>query len=207
MAQRLSELKNAALMEKNNEQFEYRDWFIYDTMFSVVSSTQTLRFFQQNGGTVGRALTNMTGNGQLPAPEVFFVHELVFSAFNTGGVPFVMTYTGGAGGGAAVCQIEQIYSSMFFDFRIEPSVEFQGHGRLLRDQQNVAIDVAAAAVSGGPTNVLQAKVLKLKTPIIIFPNRSFSLDMTITTPAAGGGYAAATSAFFWGLRGIKRRSK
>lgn len=203
----LSDLKNKAALELNNEQFEYRDWFLYDTMFSVVSATQILRFFQQNGGTVGRAITNMTGNGQLPAPEIFFATELMFCMFNTTGVPFVMTYTGGAGGGAAVCQYEQILSSMFFDLRIEPSVEFQGHGRMLRDQQNVAIDVAAAAVSGGPTNNLIAKVLKFKTPLTILPNRSFSLDMTVTTPAAGGGYAAATTAFFWGLRGVKRRAK
>jgi hypothetical protein len=92
-----------------------------------------------------------------------------------------------------------------FDFRLEPSTDYEGHGLQVWEQMDYINDSGALlAVAGSP--MLNYKPIKFKAPILIPPTRNFNVSLTLTTPAAAQGYVAATSKVYCYLKGLLRRN-
>jgi hypothetical protein len=184
------------------EGFETLDWILYDSLLTTASATQNLTFFQNTIGTVGRARTNMKSAGVLPQPQAMLIHEISYKIFNQDGTAFFM-----AGGAApSVYPPNFINSRGFFDVVVSPSVEYEGHLMQFREQQDYVNDTAATLGVATMPGAMNLRTLKLKKPIVLLPQRSFSLNLTVTTPAAAQGYVAAQSLIMFFLKGVMRRN-
>jgi hypothetical protein len=125
--------------------------------------------------------------------------------FNQNGAGFFIQGDGGA------APVEHPVNTMIaqgsFDYVLEPSTEYEGHMSQLRDsldrvEDATATGLATAAIPGS----FVSRSLKLRKPIIVEPARAFSLRMTLTTPAAGGGYTANNTLIYWYLFGVLQRN-
>lgn len=189
----------------NNEGRENLDWILYDSLFTVASAAQTLTFFQNTVGGVGRGRTNMKNAGMLPSPQAMLVTEIGLRIMNNNGTPF---FQHAAGAGAAVnLPLDIMIATGFFDIIVEPRTEYEGHLMQFKQTTEQVIDTPAAlaTVQGSPSSV-NLQSLKLKKPIVLGPNRAFSLRLTLTTPAASGGYVAANTLIYFIFKGILRRN-
>lgn len=189
----------------NMEGRENLDWILYDSLFTVANAAQTLTFFQNTVGAVSRARTNMKNAGMLPSPQAMLITEIMFRVMNSNGIPFSAS---GAGAGSAVSNpIDIMVATGFFDIIVEPRTEYEGHLMQFRQTQEWMYETTAnlLARQTNPTaGYLQS--LKLKKPIIIGPNRAFSLRLQVTTPTAGGGYSATNTLLYFALKGVLRRN-
>ncbi len=190
----------------NNEGRENLDWILYDSLYTVASTNQTLTFFQNTIGGVGRSRTNMKNAGMLPSPQAMLITEISLRIFNSDGTSM---WSSGVAGMTAIVPnpIEIMIATGFFDIIVEPRTEYEGHLMQFRQAQEHVVDTAAtggaqAAVPGAGN--LQS--IKLKKPIVIGSNRAFSLRCQLTTPAAGNGYSPAVTLIYFILKGILRRN-
>lgn len=197
----------ARLIQKQaaQEGREYLDWVLYDSLLTTVSITQTLRFFQNTIGGVGRNRTNMKGAGILPSPQSFLIKKIAVAVFNLDGTSFK---TAGAGAGAAIeYPLNQLLNRAYFDLLVDPSTDYEGHVSQMYEQVDRVNDSTAALLTQAViSGAYKFKSIALKYPIIIRSQRSFGLDMTLTAPAAAGGYTAANSVIYWYLIGELRRN-
>jgi hypothetical protein len=189
----------------NNEGRENLDWILYDSLFTVASATQTLTFFQNTVGGVGRGRTNMKNAGMLPSPQAMLVTEIGLRFMNNNGTCF---FSHGAGAGAAVqLPLDIMIATGFFDIIVEPRTEYEGHLMQFRQTSEQVLDTPAALATVQNTPMgMNLQSIKLKKPIVLGPNRAFSLRLTLTTPAAAGGYVAANTLVYFIFKGILRRN-
>lgn len=189
-----------------NEGRENLDWVLYDSLFTTAASTtMTLTFFQNTIGGVGRARTNMKNAGMLPAPQSFFVTEIGMLIYNNNGTSFWQV---GLGAGAAVIFPPNVMvANGFFDLILDPATQYEGHCTHMWEMVHQNMDAPASLLSSGAIQPYALhRAIKFKKPIIIAPNRAFSLQMTLTTPAAAGGYVVANTLIQWYLKGVLRRN-
>lgn len=185
------------------ENMETIDWILYDSLYMTASATQTLTFFQNTVGSVGRSRTNMKNAGSLPDPQTFFVEEIGVKLYNDDGTAFVLSKPATE----VIYPPNIIFANMFFDFVVDPNVVFEGHGMQFREQQDAVNDGAATTLTQGALQTaMNLRVMKLKKPIMILPQRSFSVQMTVTTGAAAGGFVAAHTRLSVWLKGQKNRN-
>ena len=185
---------------------ENLDWILYDSLLTTAGATQQLTFFQNTVGGVGRERTNLKNAGMLPAPQSFFITKLCCKIFNLSGNSF---FTAGAGAGAATeYPLNAFFSQGHFDFVLDPRTEYEGHMMQLNEQINRVNDSTAALLTAAALpGSFTYSTLSFNKPIIVAANRAFSLRMTVTTPAVGGGYLAADTVIMWFLKGVLRRNQ
>jgi hypothetical protein len=113
-----------------------------------------------------------------------------------------------AGAGAAVQNpIDIMIATGFFDIIIEPRTEYEGHLMQFRQAQEHVVDTAAVGgAQAGIPGAGNLQSIKLKKPIVIGPNRAFSVRLQLTTPAAGNGYVAANTLIYFIFKGVLRRN-
>lgn len=187
----------------NGEGRELIDWIFYDSLVHTASATQSLVFFQNTIGTTSRIRTNMKSAGQLPNPQSFAIIELGFRILNPIGTSFSMS------GGAApvVHPANAMMNQAYFDFKLEPSTDYEGHGLEIWNQVDYINDTGATlGVDAVPYNQLGFKPVKFKAPILIPSSRSFSVILTLTAPADAGGLVAGTSKIYCYMKGLLRRN-
>lgn len=194
-------VRNIKRNQLKNEGRVMIDWIFYDSLLTTVSVNQNLTFFQNTIGTVGIARTNMKSAGQLPSPQTFIITELWFRMFNADGTSFLF-----AGGAApAVHPLNVIFNQMTWNIKVEPSIEYEGHGNQIWTQEDYLNDSGALlGVSNYPNNPW--KSVKFKAPIPLIANRAFSVNVNLTAPAAAGGYTAANSKLYCFIKGLLRRN-
>lgn len=174
------------------------DWILYDSMFTTASATQTLRFFQNTIGSAGQYRTNMKTQGMLNAPQSMVVREIGCYATNADGKPFSVTANS-----ANAIALNALFSKLYFDFRIEPQSMYEGVGFEFFNAVNTVQDGATTSLGTNVFPVTQPfKTIKLMQPIIIPANRNFSVNLTLTTPAEGGGYTAANTLIYFYFKGL-----
>lgn len=178
---------------------EMVDWIFYDSLFMTASATQTLTFFQNTIGSVGRARTNMKSAGMLPSPQSFAVTELGFHT--TSVLPIFMS------GGAAPAEHPEnaLYKAFTWDFILEPSRDYEGYGHEFWHPLSYLNDTAAALAQTIVPATPQ-KCRKFDVPILIPTNRAFSVVASFTLGADAGGFVAATSKLFCYIKGYLRRN-
>lgn len=190
----------------NNEGRENLDWILYDSLFTVANVNQTLTFFQNTVGGVGRGRTNMKNAGMLPSPQAMLVTEISLRIFNNNGTS---VWSSGVAGMAAIVPnpLEIMIATGFFDIIVEPRTEYEGHLMQFRQAQEHVVDTAAVGgAQAGIPGAGNLQSIKLKKPIVIGPNRAFSLRCQLTTPAAANGYVAANTLIYFIFKGVLRRN-
>jgi len=201
------DLRRDILSEFQNEAYQTVDAVLYDSLFLATASAQNvLTFFQNTIGNVtgGRIRTNMKASGTLPSPQAMLVTEIGYKLLNTDGTSF---YMGGNATAPVAYPPNVIAAKGFWDFVVTPSTEYEGHLSQFREQVDFMNDGASTSLGTAPfPNAMNTRVLKLKEPIVLLPNRSFSLNCTVTTPAAAAGYSTTASLMYWYLKGRIRRN-
>ena len=195
-------MRDVVMNQFAQEGFETIDWTLYDSLFTTASATQTLDFFQNSSNT-GKARTNMDRGGSLPEPQAFLMTSMEVHVFNANGAPFYIE-------GAATPQVHPLnvlFSKASMQFSIAPKIMFETHLRSFTEQidtiQDNGTDHKATGVIGGNNF---RRIYKFRTPILILPQRQFSLKMSLTTPAEAQGYTAANTLIMWTLNGMLRRN-
>jgi hypothetical protein len=195
-------VKNILQNNLKGEQRELMDWTLYDSSLLAASVTQTILFFQNTEGTVGIERTNMTSAGMLPSPQSFIIIALRFYMLNADGTPFFF------GGGAAptVYPPNICFNRLTWKLKIDPSVDYKGHGMQFKDQVNYANDTAAALATASNITIEKYNWLKFKTAPILPANRAFSVEATLTTGAATQGFSITLTKLYCEMRGLLRRN-
>jgi len=177
---------------------EWINWELYDSMLTTVSITQELIFFQNTVGGVGRARTNMKQSGQVPSPWTFLVTSLAFEMYNLSGTMLQTT--------ASVNPLSVIVSQGHFDFNVDPNIMYEG---TLASLMNMNVEQTLTDSGAATTDIgsMYFRPLKLGFPIFLDANCSFNLKMTVTTPAAAGGYSATDTILKWRLLGMMKRNR
>jgi hypothetical protein len=185
------------------EGMENIDWMLYDSAFTAVSSTQTLKFFQ-NSSSAGKSRTNMTVAGQLPDPQAFLCTGVDCLIYNVDGAPM---YTGG-NTAPGIYPVNALLSKAYMKINVSPKDMFETHMREFYSPVDVAAVSSATptSVAGTINGMLFRKGYKFQIPIMILPQRHFELEMTLTTPADGLGYTAANTLIMWVMKGLLRRN-
>lgn len=174
------------------------DWILYDSNYTKANETQTIRFFQNTIGSSGQYRTNMKTQGMLNAPQSMVVKELGCFALNTDGKPFIVTANS-----ASAIALNALFSKLYFDFRIEPQSMYEGAGFEFYNAVNTVRDGATTSLGTNVFPVTQNfKTIKLMQPIIIAPNRNFSVNITLTAPVEGDGYTASNTLIYFYLKGL-----
>jgi hypothetical protein len=198
-----SSVKGMIKKQLDSEGREVLGWIFYDSLTMVASSVNNLTFFQQTIGIVGRNRTNMKSAGSLPNPQSFLATKIGFKLVNPAGAPFF--FDGGAS--PTVPSLWAIFNQMSFDVKVDPSNEYEGSGPLQMVKSPFYMNNGAATSLGQA--ILPEQIyteVKFAQPIMITSNRAFSVNVTLTTPAAGTGYTAATTLLYCYMTGVLRRN-
>lgn len=195
-------MKDLVFQQFAQEGYETVDWTLYDSLFTTAGAVQTLDFFQ-NSSNIGKARSNMERAGSLPEPQAFLITSMEVHIFNADGKPFYLE-------GAATPQVYPINAIMAkgsMSFNVSPKTMFESHMRMFAEQVDTIQDNGTDhKATGAIGSTMFRRIYKLRTPIIILPQRQFSLKMNITTPAEGQGYTAANTLIMWNLNGMLRRN-
>jgi hypothetical protein len=195
-------VKNILQNNLKGEQRELMDWTLYDSSLLAASVTQTILFFQNTEGTVGIERTNMTSAGMLPSPQSFIIIALRFYLLNSDGTPIFF----GGGVGPTVYPPNVIFNRFTWKLKIDPSIDYKGHGMQFKDQVNYFNDSAALLSNGSNLTIEKYNWLKFKTAPILPANRAFSVEATMTTPAAATGFSITKTLLYCEMRGLLRRN-
>ena len=192
-------VKSLLMNNVKGEGREMIDWEFYDSLHMTASVTQTLTFFQNTIGTVGRVRTNMKSAGSLPAPQSFACTGISFHT-----VSVLDEYDAG-GAAPSVMPKNALFSAFTWDFKLEPSTDFEGFGfdfwKPTMYMNNTGTTLGVAIIPREPY-----KIKKFDMPILVPTNRAFSVVATLTLPADVGGFVAATSNLYCTLYGYLRRN-
>ena len=201
MAKNQNYVRNILRNNLANEGREMIDWKFYDSLLTTVSISQNLTFFQNTIGTTSVDRTNMKSAGQLPSPQSFVITEIAFKLINADGTS--LYYSGGAT--AAIHPANVIFSKFTWNIKVEPSIEYEGHGSDFWEEQGYLNDSGTTLAAWGYPNS-PWKTVKFKAPILLIANRAFSVNVNLTAPAAAQGYTAANTRLYCYLKGLLRRN-
>lgn len=199
----VKQMQSAVNRSFANERGEMVAWTLFDSLATVASTTQTLKFFQQSIAT-GENRTNMQSAGQLPKPKSFLATELGVKVVNLDGTPFFMD----GNATPSIYPLNAIFAKMTGQINVDPSDAFNFHAMNYYNQLDVINDGAAtsigvAGVRSGPADIR----IPLKIPIILGSNRAFNVTLKVTTPAEARGYTAANSYIYVFLKGFLKRNQ
>lgn len=197
-------MKTAISNERSKERKGYVDWILYDAMKMTAAASNTLTFFQNTIGSVGKARTNMQNAGSLPSPKTFAVQEICARVINPSGAPFRLA----GGASPTVLPLTTIFSTMFFEFRRDPATDYEGHGSQLFEAPMFLNDDAETPIGSAVIqDAILYKSIKLNTPILLDSNRAFSLNVQFTAPTdSTNGFTASETLIYFFLKGILRRN-
>lgn len=195
-------MQDLVYQQFQKEGMENVDWCLYDYMTTSASTTQTLKFFQ-NSSSVGKTRSNMPIAGQLPDPQAFLVTGIECIVYNLDGASFETTI----GGTDVIYPINSMLAKSHMDINIAPKTMFESHMRSFYSQvDQIAVASATDQSAAGINTAFFKRSYKFQVPLLILPQRHFELNMTLTTPAEGGGYTAANTVIMWQLKGLLRRN-
>jgi hypothetical protein len=185
----------------SNQGSEEIDWRYYDSQLMAASSTQTLSFFQNSIGSVGKARTNMQTGGTLPAGKGLAVTQMDFHVINSDGTPFFF-----AGGAAPTIDFRNtLFAQMYFEFKLDQSTMYEGHGTDIFEPLCYMNDTGTTLGVTATPSSFQYKPVKFKTPLMIPAVRNFSVNVTCTTPAAAKGFSITTTFLYITISGLVYR--
>lgn len=196
-------VKNILKNNTKGEQRELMDWMLYDSyLLATASANQTITLFQNTVGGVGIARTNMQSAGMLPSPKSFIITGISMFLLNSDGTPFF--FAGGAG--PSVHPANVIFNQMTWKLKVDPSTDYEGHGSEFWDSPDYMNDTVAVLGVAPVSPMKKWKTINFKAPVLLAANRSFNVEVNLTTPAAGTGYSITKTLLYCKLNGLLRRN-
>lgn len=190
--------------ERRGERRELVEASLFSGKTTTVSTANSLVYFQDNAGSVGRHLTNLEQGGIIPASMNFICLEAMFRVFNLDGTSLFYDFAGTP----VINPFNVMVAKGTFKLFKESDEVYSGHLAEMFSAMHLVNSGASTSLGvNGWTIGKSSGRLRFKTPITFLAGRPFRLELNVTTPAASGGYAAANTVLMWILKGKMERAK